>query len=169
MFNKQKWKGGGACCCCLYSVQPLRGFLHRAERSFSTTSSFLSREKCWELELCCSSSIPRTWARVICPHSTAVPSPQALNSLGLAQPCPEGDLPCRKRSAGPAAQQSFHRPPSTLLCLSVCTVHSAINLQLWDGTSGTPEIQTQVKLKRFSHVAVSWSAPELFIVGMETE
>lgn len=152
MFNKQKWKGGGACCCCLYSVQPLRGFLHRAERSFSTTSSFLSREKCWELELCRLPVHTTDLGNAICPISSSfklIGTGTVMSKRGS----PLQQEVCRSCSSAELSQTPLHPP------LSQC-LHSAINLQLWDGTSGTPEIQTGVMLKRFSHVAVACSAPE---------
>lgn len=59
-------------------------------------------------------------------------------------------------------------PPSS------ASVFAQSNLQLWDGTPETPEMQIKVMLKSFSHLAGVWSAPEpdsrvRFIVDMETE
>lgn len=122
-LTNRNGKGEGACCCCLYSVQPLRGFLHRGERSFSNTSTVPSLVKSGGRWRSASSlPVPLTWARSIHPYSRAVPSAQALNLLGLAQSCPGANLPCSKRSAGPATQQSPQRPPLILLCLCVSTV-----------------------------------------------
>lgn len=147
-------KGEGVCCCCLYSVQPLRGFLHRAERSFFTTSSFLSREKRWELELCRLPVHTTDPGKCSLPslHSCAISSSFKLIGTGTVMPRGKSPLQqevCRSCSSAELPQTSLHPPLSQSL-------HSAqSSLQLWDRTSGNPEIQTEVMLKRFSHLEVA--------------
>lgn len=149
-------KGEGACCCCLYSVQPLRGFLHRAERSFSTTSSFLSREKLWELELCRLPVHTTDLGKCCLPSPQSCPISPGFGLIGTGTVMSRGGSPlqqevCRSCSSAELSQASLHPP------LSQCLHSAQSNLQLWDGT---PEIQTEVILKSFSHFAVTWSAPE---------
>lgn len=108
-------KGEGACCCCLYSVQPLRGFLHRAQRSFSTTSSFLSREKCWELELCRLPVHIMDLGMCNLPSLHSCPISSGFKRIGTGTVMARGASPlqqevCRSCSSAELPQTSLHPP-----------------------------------------------------------
>lgn len=137
MFNKQKWKGGGACCCCLYSVQPLRGFLHRAERSFSTTSSFLSREKCWELELCRLLVHTTDLGKSYLPSLHSCPISSSFKLIGTGTAMSIGGSPlqeevCRSCSSAELSQTSVHPPLSQCLHSAQCNQSAAVGRDFRD-------------------------------------
>lgn len=121
-------KGEGACCCCLYSVQPLRGFLHQGERSFSTTSEFpLQGGVVGAGGL--QAPRPCQWPGQVSihSHSAALPSAQTLNSFGTDTILSRGGSPLqqeahRSYNSTEPSQTLPHPPLPQCLC---STLHRA--------------------------------------------
>lgn len=109
-LTNRNGKGEGACCCCLYSAQPLRGFLHRGDRSFSSTFSSLSRDS-FGIGLCHQlGEHPSTP-----PHSSPVAGLGAGLGLG-SQPRVGKQRVCRSHSPG---EPSPSTPQPPLLCAHI--------------------------------------------------